>query len=133
MKNLSEGARAITDINVTPLVDVILVILIIFMATAPLIHRRALTVDIPAAAHQERAKLEALQIVYNKNRELFMGGELMKLEELSKALSSLHSLTPGLCVLVSADKAIPYGDIIRLLDIVRGAGLKKVSLEVKVR
>ncbi|TPW19762.1 MAG: hypothetical protein FD126_2365, partial [Elusimicrobia bacterium] len=54
MKTLAEASRPITDINVTPLVDIILVVLIIFMATAPLMDRKALRVDVPAAKHHER-------------------------------------------------------------------------------
>ena len=133
MKSLSGGQGAITDINVTPMVDIILVVLIIFMATAPQIHRRALDVDVPAASHQKRAKVDALQIVYSEKRELSLGGQPVSWEGLSDALSALHKSTPDLNVVVAADKTIPYGEIIGLLDVVRGAGLRKVSLEVKAR
>ena len=120
----------ITAINVTPLVDIILVVLIIFMATAPLIHRRAIKVDIPKAAHHERAATEALQIVYNSNHEVFLAGKKLSLAELSAILAGYARADPEVHVSMSADKAIAYGDVVALLDAVRGAGVRKIGLEV---
>lgn len=120
----------ITAINVTPLVDIILVVLIIFMATAPLIHRRAIKVDIPKAAKHERAATEALQVVYNAKREVFLSGKKVTMAELSALLGGYVRSQPGLRVSMSADKGIAYGDIVGLLDVVRGAGVAKIGLEV---
>lgn len=131
MKSLSESPGPITDINVTPLVDIILVVLIIFMATAPLIHRRAIKVDVPEAKHQERAEVEVLEVTFNKTRELYVEGRAVSRRELSDSLKALFEATPDMRVLVSADEMIPYGEIIGLLDLIRGTGLRRVSLEVK--
>jgi len=120
----------ITGINVTPLVDIILVVLIIFMATAPLIHRRAIKVEVPKAAHHERAATEALQIVFNARREILLAGKRVSPEELSRLIAGYVGSDPGIHVSMSADKGIPYGEIIGLLDLVRGAGVRKVGLEV---
>ena len=120
----------ITAINVTPLVDIILVVLIIFMATAPLIHRRAIKVDVPKAAHHERAATEALQLVFNGKREVFLSGKKVTAEELAALLAGYVRSDPGIRLSMSADKAIAYGDIVALLDVVRGAGVRKIGLEV---
>lgn len=120
----------ITAINVTPLVDIILVVLIIFMATAPLIQRRAIKVEVPKAAHHERAATEALQIVMNAKRELQLSGRAVSAAELARLLSSAAVRHPLVHVTLSADKAIPYGELVGLLDLVRGAGVKKIGLEV---
>ncbi|MBI5211133.1 MAG: biopolymer transporter ExbD [Elusimicrobia bacterium] len=122
---------AITGINVTPLVDIILVVLIIFMATAPLIQRRAIKVDVPKAAYHERSATEALQIVMNEKREIFLGGKRLAAAQLAQELSKSVSLSPGVAVTLSADKALAYGEIVGLLDLVRGAGVKKIGLEVR--
>ena len=131
MQKLADEQGPITDINVTPLVDISLVLLVIFMATAPLISRRALNVDVPAAAQQDRAEVEALQIVYGRDRALSLGGRPVSREELGRGLAGLARRDPGLRVIVAADRAIAYGEIVGLLDLVRGAGLRKVSLEVR--
>lgn len=133
MKSMSESSDAITGINVTPLVDIILVVLIIFMATAPVLHRRAIKVDVPAAAHQEQADIEALEILYNVKREIYLSGRKMGRQELGETLAQLHKANPNLRVMVVGDRQVPYGAMVELLDVVRGAGIRKVSLEVKTR
>lgn len=124
---------AITGINVTPLVDIILVVLIIFMATAPLIHNRAMKVDLPKAAQHEKVSTEALSVVFNARREITLAGKAMSPGELDRALRGLSAGNPDIHVSLRADKSIPYGEIIGLLDVVRGAGVRKIGLEVKSR
>jgi biopolymer transport protein ExbD len=126
-----EEESAITGINVTPLVDIILVVLIIFMATAPLIHNRAVKVDLPKAALHEKVSTEALSILFNARREISLAGRPVTPLELSAALNGMSAASPGLSVSLRADKSIPYGEIISLLDLVRGAGVRKIGLEVK--
>ena len=120
----------ITSINVTPLVDIILVVLIIFMATAPLIQRRALKVDVPKASQHERAATEAVAITFNGKRELTLSGEAMSLEELSSRLTRAVASKPQMHVTLAADKTIPYGEVVTVVDAVRGAGVRKIGLEV---
>ena len=131
MQGLSGPGRPITDINVTPLVDIILVVLIIFMATAPLMERKALRVDVPKVSHHERAGLESLEVVYDKARALSIGGKALAPGDLAASLRERVKGDPEMRVILSADQALPYGEVVGVLDLIRGAGLKKVSLEVK--
>jgi biopolymer transport protein ExbD len=126
------GDSAITGINVTPLVDIILVILIVFMATAPLIHNRAMKVDLPKAAQHERAATEALQVVFNAQREISLSGKRMTADELGGALKRLAAAS-DVRVALRADRVLPYGEIVGLLDVIRGAGVRKIGLEVKAK
>jgi biopolymer transport protein ExbD len=127
----SEGP--ITGINVTPLVDVVLVLLIIFMATAPLIHRRALQVNVPKAAHSEAKATAALQVQMNAAREIYADKDRVDRGRLEGLLRERLALEPSLHVSVAADETIPYGEVVDLLDVVRGAGVKKVALEVRTK
>jgi len=127
----SGDETAITGINVTPLVDIILVVLIIFMATAPLIHSRAIKVDLPKAAHHEKSATEALSLVLNGRREIVLAGKTLSAEALGRALQVLAATSPDLRVSLKADKSIPYGEIVTLLDVVRSSGVRKIGLEVK--
>ncbi|MFH2202286.1 MAG: biopolymer transporter ExbD [Elusimicrobiota bacterium] len=133
MKSGGESPDAITDINVTPLVDIILVVLIIFMATAPLINRRAIKVDVPAAAHQETAEIEALEVVYNGRGKLYLAGRKVDRAELAATLSGMRRTNPNLRVMVAGDQTVSYGEMVGILDVVRGAGIRKASLEVRSR
>ncbi len=120
----------ITAINVTPLVDIILVVLIIFMATAPLIQKRVLKVDVPKAAHHERAATEAIQIVLKADREIVVAGQKLSQQELVDKMTRLSKNEPDMHVTLSADKTIPYGEVVAFLDGLRGAGVRKIGLEV---
>jgi biopolymer transport protein ExbD len=124
---------AITGINVTPMVDVVLVLLIIFMATAPMIAKRALEVSVPKSAQGTKKATATLQVYYTADRKVVLGSEEIAPEALEAALASSLRMDPGLHVSVAADKSIPYGDVVGLLDVVRKAGVKKVALDVSAR
>jgi biopolymer transport protein ExbD len=133
MASIGGDDNAITGINVTPLVDIILVVLIIFMATAPLIHNRAMKVDLPKAAQHERAATEALQVVYNSQHELSLSGKRLSEEQLGSELRALAARSADLRVSLRADRNLPYGEVVQILDVVRGAGVHKIGLEVKAK
>lgn len=121
----------ITGINVTPLVDVVLVVLIIFMATAPMIARRAIKVEVPKVSKSDKTATEAIAVALDGKRQLTLAGKPATIEELKKMLSAAIALKPDQAVTLSADKSLPYGEIAELLDAVRTAGVKKVGLEVR--
>ena len=125
-----DGDGAITGINVTPLVDVTLVVLIIFMATAPMIARRALKLELPKAAQHEKAATDALSVALDASRQLTLSGKIVTADQLKKALSLAVAVNPGQPVTISADRSLPYGEVASLLDDIRAAGVRKVGLEV---
>ena len=130
MQGSDDGEGAITGINVTPLVDVILVVLIIFMATAPIIARRAIKLELPKAALHDKMATDALNVALDGSRILTLSGKPVTVEQLKKALSLAVAANPAQPVVVSADRTLPYGDIATLLDDIRAAGVHKVGLEV---
>lgn len=123
----------ITGINVTPLVDVVLVLLIIFMATAPMIAKRALNVSVPKSAQGTKKATSTLQLYFTAERETVLESEKLTPEGLEAALAERLRIDPGLHVSVAADAAIPYGEVVGLLDVVRKAGVKRVALDVSAR
>ncbi len=131
MRATDDADGPITGINVTPLVDVVLVVMIIFMATAPMIARRAIRVEVPKVAKSDKSATDALAVALNGKRELTLSGKPTTLADLKKILTAATSLKPDQPVTLSADKTLPYGDIAELLDTVRSAGVKKVGLEVQ--
>ncbi len=131
MQSAADDDGPITGINVTPLVDVVLVVLIIFMATAPMISRRAIRVEVPKVAKSDKSATDALAVAINEKRELTLSGKPTTLEDLKKHLSAAAAAKPDQPVTLSADKSLPYGEVAELLDAVRSAGVKKVGLEVR--
>src|SRR5688572_21818061 len=101
----SDNGQPITGINVTPLVDVVLVLLIIFMATAPLLQKRSLNVNVPKAAHAEKTKAtETLLVVLTAERQLVLEKTPFKLEDVDGELRRRLVLEPALHVSLSADQ-----------------------------
>ena len=131
MQNFSEDSKAIVGINVTPLVDITLVLLIIFMATAPMMHKMALKVDIPRAAEGERKATETLQVVMLSENKVLLENNEMTFSSLAETLRARVGLDPALHVSISADQKIPYGNVVGLLDLVRTAGVKRAGLDVQ--
>jgi len=116
----------ISTINVTSLVDVTLVILIIFILIAPIMEQ-GLSLDLPKATAEKIKTKEALTIEVDRTGRLFLDQFPVSWIEFRNRLKSIASFNPEQSVLIRADKDNKYGDIIRILDIVKGAGLTKVG------
>ncbi len=123
--------RSISGINIAPFVDVILVLLIIFMATAPLIQRRAIIVNVPQAANNQPKATATIKVVYNDKKELYLEDEKITPEELGAQLKVMVKADPILHVALLADQINSYGEVIGILDVIRGSGVKKLALEVR--
>jgi biopolymer transport protein TolR len=123
-----ERYAPLAEINVTPMVDVMLVLLVIFMVAAPL-----LTVGVPinlpkTSAAQVTQPQEPLVVSINAAGETFIGDTLSTGDDLKTRLSSLASQDPARIVYVRGDRAIQYGTLMDLLGLVNTAGFAKVSL-----
>ncbi len=131
MQNAESSEEAISGINIAPFVDVILVLLIIFMATAPLIQRRELKINVPQASNTSPKATATIRVVFDENKNLYLEENKIAPEELSRQMEIMVKADPFLHVALLADQAVPYGEVVSILDIVRGAGVKKLALEVK--
>jgi biopolymer transport protein ExbD len=123
----------VTGINITPMVDVVLVLLIIFMATAPLIQKRAVNVNLPKSAMGQKKATATLQLYFTADRKVMIESVPVSPDGLETALKDRLRLDPAMNVSVAADKTVPYGEVVGLLDVVRRAGVKKVALDVSAR
>jgi biopolymer transport protein TolR len=124
------GGGIISDINVTPLVDITLVLLIIFMVTARFIVNRAIPgVDTPRAASGEEVRT-TLALTLDKDRTLFVNGQKTDVQLLVDYLKTAVAQNPDIQAVITADNTIPYGDFVSLIDAVRLSGIKKYALTV---
>jgi biopolymer transport protein TolR len=122
------GAAPLSEINVTPLVDVMLVLLIIFMVAAPL-----MTVGVPVqlpktAAPKVSQPKQPVVVSIDAHGQPFLDKELLAAETMMPRLRQLASVDPSQVVLVRGDKAVPYGRIIEIMGQINAAGFSKVSL-----
>ena len=118
----------IADINVTPLVDVMLVLLIIFMVTAPLLQV-GVPVDLPkTSAQQVGGKDEPLVVSVNAQDEVFLGETKYELPELASKLKAVHEEKPDQRVFIRGDKAVNYGKMMEVMGVVIDSGFRQLGL-----
>ena len=120
--------RAMTDINVTPLVDVMLVLLIIFMVTAPLIQS-GVKVDLPkASAQQMEHKEEKLVLTITRERRIFLGTTEIAPAELERKLSANARIQKEKELYLHADRSLPYGQVVEVMAVARRAGVESLGM-----
>jgi len=120
--------RPLSQINVTPLVDVMLVLLIIFMVTAPMMQE-GMDVNLPKVeASGISAGEEPLVITINRDRRIFVNDNAFRQSDLSGKLEAIRKTRSGLTVLLKADESVPYGYIMGVMAAIRKAGIEKIGL-----
>ena len=117
-----------TDINVTPLVDVMLVLLIIFMVTAPLIQS-GVKVDLPkASAQQMEHAEEKLVLKITHDRRIYLGDAEIKGAELEQKLASNARVQHDKEIYLQADRSLPYGLVVQVMATARRAGIENLGM-----
>jgi biopolymer transport protein TolR len=116
-----------SDINVTPLVDVMLVLLVIFILTAPLLTS-AIRLDLPKAegAQVGQAPL-AVTLVVNNQGQVFLNDQAVRLPELAMQLTAMATQRPDTEVQLRADQAVPYGRVVEVMGVAQKAGLSRIG------
>lgn len=124
-----DDEELVSAINVTPLVDVVLVMLVIFMMTAPVIYQSSIKVQLPKAKSGEQNEKSPLQFQLTRDGTLLWGKDTITWEVLDQKLAGMGQLTDQ-TALISADENTSHGVVIRLMDALRKAGLTKFALNV---
>ena len=119
---------SISQINVTPLVDVMLVLLVIFMVTAPILQQ-GVNVDLPqVAAGPLEGKDEQLVVVITRDGKVQLNDTPLKVDELGQKLTAIVRLQPDRAIYLRADKNVPYGKVVEVMAAVRNAGVRKLGM-----
>ena len=121
-----------SNINVTPLVDVMLVLLIVFMITAPMLTV-GVQVDLPQTkANQLNSDADPLIITLNKNREIFIQDAIVSSQDLISRLKAISKVNSKTRIFVRGDNLLPYGEVIGIMGKIQSAGYEKVALVAKL-
>ena len=133
LRNHRKKNRSMSQINVTPLVDVMLVLLIVFMITAPLLTV-GIQVDLPKTkASQLSAKGDPIVISIKQNGELFIQERVIDTLQLLPRLEAISSGNKNLRIYVRGDKNVPYGIVLDTIAKIKSSGFKKVALVAKLK
>ncbi len=126
----NQGDEAIADINVVPLVDIILVVLIIFMVTAPMIMKPSIKVNLPQAASGEQTVQTQINVTIAANGNLSLNGKPSDTNAISAEASKALSENPDIQAIISADKDVPHGKVVQVLDLIKTVGIKKFAISI---
>ena len=133
MRKKYQIKKSISEINVTPFVDVMLVLLIIFMVTAPLLTA-GIKVNLPESSSiLKNEKNDPVTVTMNSNGEIFIQKKKFSPDSLIKKLSALKAQNKDLKIYIKGDKNLNYGKIMNLMAFINKSGFKKVALVTKLK
>jgi len=121
----NRNRTALSEINVTPLVDVMLVLLIIFMVTAPLMQQ-GIDVNLPKAKGKDLPPEERISIVVKKGGTLFLNDQPISKTDMISKLTAISKLNPN--IFLRADKDVPYGTVVEIMGDIKEAGIEKLGM-----
>lgn len=123
----------LSDINITPLVDIMLVLLITFMLVSSIVDFSAIEVELPKAATGESAKTESVAIVVSKAGQYFVAGNLVNsFDELREILQTKKVQNPEVQAVISADTNVSHGHVVKVIDLVRKSDIAKFAISVEL-
>jgi biopolymer transport protein ExbD len=121
---------AITDINITPFVDIILVVLIIFMVTTTYIVKQGIKVNLPDAATGEATESTSLGVSLATDGTLYLDGEPITEDALRARIRAEHAKKSDVVCLIAADRDVRHGEVVRLIDLVKQEGVAKFAINI---
>lgn len=122
---------AIAEINVVPLVDIILVVLIIFMVTAPLVLKPVIDINLPKAASGEQSAPTPLNIAIGRDGAISLNGQPSTLADVTAFAARMVKDKPDTAAILQADKSVTLEMLTGIIDVVKSAGIKKVAFSIE--
>jgi biopolymer transport protein TolR len=126
-----DAEDVISEINVTPFVDIVLVLLIILMVTSTQIIKSSLRVELPTAASGGETVESTLNIVLTKDGEMFLDGNPSTESELVEQVQKEKRKNEKLQAVIAADKGVVYGKVVHVIDVVKTNGVKSFALNIE--
>ena len=123
-----QGGGTMSNINVTPLVDVMLVLLVIFMVTAPILQQ-GVNINLPKVkAAALTGEEQQLVVAVNRTGQIFLNDAAIPLPDLGPKLQAILKARPDRQVFLRADQSVRYGDVMRVIAAVKGAGVERLGM-----
>jgi len=124
----NDNRRTMSEINVTPFVDVMLVLLVIFMVTAPMMQQ-GVQVNLPKADTRAMSQAEETVIVtIDRNSRIFINKDQVPSSDLRNRLMDMFSQREKKEIFLKADAGVPYGEVVRVMADIKGAGIERLGM-----
>lgn len=125
-----ESDEPISDINIVPFVDIILVVLIIFMVTTPFIMKPSININLPKAGSGEDTTPSELTITIGTNGTLALNGKGTDEAAITAYSKELAAKRPDVQAIISADREVTHGRVVSIIDAVKSGGVKKFAITI---
>lgn len=122
------GDEPIADINIVPFVDIILVVLIIFMVTTPIIMKPSINVSLPQAGSGDQTTPSEFAVTVQPSGTVLLNGQPSDETALAEYAKSMVTQKPDVQAIISADKDVPHGRVITIIDAIKSAGIKRFAI-----
>jgi biopolymer transport protein TolR len=119
--------RFLAEINVIPLVDVVLVLLVIFMVTAPMLYR-GMDIKLPTSTSNTIKPEERIVLTIERDQKLYLDKDAIGLAQLEDRLRAVRQRNAEVSVFLRADRDVPYGTVVQVMDGVKKAGIEKLGM-----
>lgn len=126
----SSSDEPIAEINIVPFVDIILVVLIIFMVTTPIIMKPSINVNLPEAGSGDESTPSKLGLGISSDGSVTLNGKPTNEEEIKTYATDLAKQKPDVQAIISADKDVSHGRVVTIIDAVKSAGVKKFAITI---
>ncbi|MBA2403687.1 MAG: biopolymer transporter ExbD [Bdellovibrionales bacterium] len=130
--NGSDRNETIAEINVVPLVDIVLVILIIFMVSAPIFIKPSININLPQAASGKEDVPSNVNVTINAEGQIDYNGQTVTKAQLIDRIVIDVKKNPEVHAVIAADKNVPHGTVVEILDSLQIKGVKKFAINVQV-
>ncbi len=123
----ARSRRFMAEINVIPLVDVVLVLLVIFMVTAPMLYR-GMDLNLPQSSSNTITPEERVVLTVERDRRVYVDKELIPLAQLPQKMDAVRRKNPDVSVFLRADQDVSYGTVVQVMDSIKKAGIVKLGM-----
>jgi len=123
----------VASINITPFVDVVLVLLVIFMVTAPIVLKDSLNIKLPSAASIDGKTSQSLGVVVTREGQVLVSGKPATRESLEETVKGLLQADRDASAVIAADTDAKHGDVVQVIDWLKSAGMNHFAVQIEHR
>lgn len=127
----SEESDLLASINITPFVDVVLVLLVIFMVTTPILMKDLLDIHLPQTKSSDGPHINTLGVVINKQEQVLLNGSVVTESQLIAEIKKAVTENKETQAIISADIELNYGKVVKIIDLIKSSGLERFALQIE--
>ncbi len=131
LPSVTEEDPLISDINITPFVDVVLVLLVIFIVTAPALVKDTIGLKLPKAASADGSSVDTLGIAVTRQGQILLNGTIATEEAVTASVKAALAKNPDAQAIIAADGDARHADVVRAIDLVKRSGMNRFALQIE--